>query len=220
MKYVELVVDLPPSMRHPMETFLRESDAVERGELLTWNLTPEAVEYALFYFEGDVDRYRARVERVESIRSYTLTPVDAGAFYAYVEHETRDADRRLRAAFARRSIVVVPPVVYDADGMALTVVGEAADLHAMLDDLPEGIAASVEAVGDYDRRRGTPAAALTDRQHEAVVAAVELGYYAVPRAAPVAAVAEAIGCAPSTASTHLRKAERAVMERLVGRHAP
>jgi predicted DNA binding protein len=55
---------------------------------------------------------------------------------------------------------------------------------------------------------------LTDRQREAVRAAVEAGYYAVPREASLADVAEAIGCAESTASEHLRRAEAAVMRRL------
>lgn len=220
MKFVELVVDPPPALRHPMETFLRESDALHRGELITWNLTPDAVEYALFYFEGDLERYRARIDRVDSVRSYTLTRIDDGAFYAYVEQETRETDRQLRAAFARRSLVVVPPVVYDDRGMALTVVGEAADLQAMVDALPGALAASVEEVGDYDRRHGTFAAGLTDRQLEAVAVAVERGYYAVPREASLAAVADALGCAESTASSHLRKAERTLMRRLVARHGP
>jgi predicted DNA binding protein len=198
-----------------METFLRETDALERAELLTWNVSPDGVEYALFHLEGDVDRYRARIDEVGSVRAYTLTPVDAGSFYAYVEQRTRDAERELRTAFARRSLVVVPPVVYDESGMTVTVVGEATDLRAMLDDLPDDLAATIGAVGDFDRRHGTLGAPLTGRQREAVERAVDLGYYEVPREASLEAVAAALDCAPSTASTHLRKAERAVMTRLV-----
>lgn len=217
MKYVELVVDQPPALRHPMQSFLRESDALERAELRTWNTTPEAVEYALFYFEGDADRYRDRVEAVDSIRSSTVTPIDDGSFYAFVEQETREAERRLRAAFARRRLVVDPPIVYDGQGMAITVVGKGTDIQAMLDDLPDTMAATVEEVGEYDRRHPTIAAGLTDRQLEAVAAAVGLGYYAVPRSGSLEEVAAALGCAPSTASTHLRKAERSVLTQLIRR---
>ena len=56
---------------------------------------------------------------------------------------------------------------------------------------------------------------MTDRQLEAVATAVEIGYYAVPREAGLADVAAALGCAESTASNLLRKAEASVMGRLV-----
>lgn len=217
MKYVQLHVDLPSELRHPMESFLRESSALDRGELIAWNLTADDAEYALFFFEGDLDRYRDRIDRVASVRGYTLTPVDDGSFYAYVESAPREAGRRWRSAFARRNLVVVPPISYDVDGMTMTVVGEPADLQSVLEALPEAIGATVEEVGEYDRRHGTIAAALTDRQFEAVATAVELGYYEVPRTGSLAEVAAALGCAPSTASAHLRKAERAVFGQLVDR---
>lgn len=51
------------------------------------------------------------------------------------------------------------------------------------------------------------AATLTARQREAVEAALSLGYYDIPREASYEDVAEAMGCAPSTAAEHLRKAE-------------
>lgn len=217
MQYVDLLVNQPPSMRHPMDRFLREEDAVEREALLTWNVTPDGEEYALFSVEGDIDRYRARIDEVDSVLDYNLTPVDDRHFYAYVRQATRDAERQLRAAFARRNLVVVPPIRYDEEGMHLTVVGAGADLTELVEAFPDAIDVAVEAVGEYDRHHGTPAASLTDRQLEAVETAVRLGYYDVPRTASLEAVADALGCASSTASTLLRKAERGVMTRLVGR---
>lgn len=216
VQYVDLVIDLPASMQHSMERFLREADAVEREELITWNVTPDGIEYALFYVDGDLDRYGERIDDVDSVVDYSLTPVDESSFYSYVCQETREADATLRSAFARRNLVVVPPVSYDAEGMHLTAVGAGEDLTAMVDAVPDAIDVTVEGVGDYDRRHGSPAAGLTDRQLEAVEAAVALGYYAVPREGSLEAVADALDCAPSTASTLLRKAERAVMTRLVG----
>ena len=75
---------------------------------------------------------------------------------------------------------------------------------------------TVEEVGDYDRRHATVASDVTDRQFEAVSAAVEVGYYAVPREAGLGDVAGELGCAESTASNLLRKAEASVMRRVVG----
>ncbi len=216
MQYVDLLVDQPPSMRHPMDRFLREEDAIEREALLTWNVTPDGEEYALFSVEGDIDRYHDRIDEVDNVLDYNLTPVDDRHFYAYIHQATRDAEREMRAAFARRNLVVVPPIRYDESGMHLTVVGGGADLTELVDDFPASIDVTVEAVGEYDRHHGTPAGSLTDRQLEAVETAVRLGYYNVPRTASLEAVADALGCASSTASTLLRKAERGVMTHLAG----
>lgn len=216
MQFVDLRVDQPPAARHPMEAFMRETDAVEREALVTWNLTPDGEEYALFSVEGDIERYRERIDTVDSVLDYNLTPVDDGRFYAYVRQATREAESRLRAAFASRNLVVVPPIHYEQDGMHLTVVGAGEDLTALVEAFPEELDVAVEAVGEYDRRHGTLESALTGRQLEAVRTAVRLGYYEVPRTAPLAAVADALGCAESTASTLLRKAERTMLTRLVG----
>ncbi|MFB6300299.1 MAG: helix-turn-helix domain-containing protein [Halobacteriales archaeon] len=220
MKYLDLKVDLPSELRHPMEEFLRTADAIDREELLAWNLTPETVEYALFYVEGDIGAYRSRIADVDSIRSFNLTPIDAGSFYSYVCQETRAEEQRWRAAFARRNLVVVPPIVYDGTGMSLTIVGEGKDLTALLEALPDPIDTEIDGIGDYNRRHGTIAGSLTDRQLEAVTTAVELGYFDVPREASLGDVADLLGCADSTASNHLRKATADVMTRLVDRYAP
>jgi predicted DNA binding protein len=218
MKYLEALVEMPARARHPMQEFCRRSDAMGRVELITWNATGAEDKYAFFRIEGDVEAYRDRIEAVESIRRYNLTPIDDGSFYSYVVQETREADRRWRRAFASRNLVVVPPIVYDeATRMRLTVVGDAEDLRALVGEFPEGFSLAVEEVGEYDRRRNTVAAGLTERQRAAVEAAVEVGYYAVPREAGLEAVADELGCAESTASNHLRKAEELVMRRLVRR---
>lgn len=220
MKYLEFAVGMPAWARHPLQEFCRTSEAMGRVELVTWNVASADEEYMLFRIEGDVDAYRERIEEVASVRSYNLTPCDERSFYSYVVQEPRAADRAWRRAFASRNLVVVPPVVYDEDArMRLTVIGDGADLRMLVEDFPEGFDLTVEGVGDYDRRHATVGTDLTERQLEAVEAAVAAGYYAVPREAGLEAVADALGCAESTASNHLRKAEARVMSRLV-RRAP
>lgn len=221
MKYLQVQVDMPARARHPMQEFCRESEKMGRVELVTWNVTSEDEEYAFFRIEGDIDAYRNRIRDVKTVRTYNLTPIDETSFYSYVVQEPREADRMWRQVFTNRNLVVVPPIVYDEDTrMTLTVVGDKDDLQALIKNFPKEFELTVEEVGDYDRRYPTIVADVTDRQLEAITVAVKVGYYTVPREASLTAVADELGCAESTASNHLRKAEARVMRRLVRRMPP
>lgn len=216
VKCLEATFNLPPRLRHPTEEFIGRSDAAERVEIIAWNVSPESVEYVLAYVRGAIEPYREHIRSVDPVRDARLSRIDEDAFYVYVCQETREADREWRQAFEQRNLVTVPPVVYDETGTGLTVVGASEDLQAMLEDLPEEISVTVEQVSDYNRRHATVAADVTDRQFEAVSVAARLGYYTVPREADLADVAAELGCAESTASNLLRKAEASVMRRVVG----
>lgn len=78
-----------------------------------------------------------------------------------------------------------------------------------------GISPDVLDIGDYGHRGLDPADRLTDRQFEAVSAAVDAGYYDDPRAGSVGDVADRLGCAPGTAAEHRRCAERTIMADVV-----
>jgi len=221
VKYLDVSLRQPRWMLHPMQEFIRDGDAVDYEELRAWTgvASDRPIEYVFFYVEADRAPYEAALEDVDSIRWYDLTPVDDGAFYLYVCQETRPEDQSWREAFAELSVVPVPPMVYDSDAtFYMTLVGTGEDLRTMLSELPEEIDITVEAIGEYDRGHAPIVGELTNRQLEAVTAAVERGFYQVPREAGVAAVAERLDCAESTASTLLRKAESRVMSRLVGRY--
>ncbi|WP_435063885.1 helix-turn-helix domain-containing protein [Halobaculum sp. EA56] len=218
MRYLDATIERPSDARHPMQTFIAETDAVRREELLARHGLPDrGVEYLLFLVEGDRDRYREAVAGVDSVREFQLSPVDDCRFYAFVAEETRPSDAAWREAFAERGLVVPFPVLYDGDGrMRLRVVGRAEALRAAVHDLPGGFDATVHSVGDLDHRLGSPAARLTARQREALAVAFDAGYYEVPRETDLDAVADSLGCARATASAHLRKAERALVADAIG----
>lgn len=218
MRYLRACLDQPDWMRHPMQEFLATSDALERVELHAWNLSREDVQFALFYVEGDIDAYRDRIDDVEPNRWYELTAIDETSFYSYVCQEYTESDTVFSKAFAELSLVVIPPMVYDDSGqLHVTVVGLDEALTDLVTALREraGIGVDVLEVGTYDRRYGTVMSGLTDRQFEAVETATEIGYYAVPRAVSLSAVAAELGVADATASELLRRAESRLMPRLV-----
>ncbi len=220
MKYVDLRLRLPDGLLHPMQAFIRHGDAVEYEELLTWSVQPrEGVEYGLYYVEADPEPYRAAVEDVDSIREYRIEPIDDRAMHVWACEEIRPENQAWRTAFAGRHLVVVPPVRIDDEAvMGMTIVGDGADVNDVLDELPPAVDVTVDAIGTYDRRGGTVAGALTDRQLEALGAALSVGYYEVPRQGSLADVAAALGCAESTASVLVRRAERDVFARMLDRY--
>ena len=218
MKYVRVRLRQPDRMLHPMQQFIRDEDVVRYEELLTWNFqVGDDVEHELFYVEApERDRYVAQLETVDSVRWYDLTPIDDVSFYLYVCQETLEERMAWRQAFAALDLVVVPPIVYDQDArFYMTIVGRGEGIETVFDGLPADFEADVLEIGEYDRRHAHIAGDLTDRQFDAVRAAVEAGYYEVPRDGDLAAVADALDCAESTASNVLRRAEASVMARLV-----
>ena len=218
MRYLHARLNQPEWMRHPMQEFLVASDSMNRAELRAWNLSREDVQFALFDIDGDIDAYRERVNDVDPIRWYELTPVDKTAFYAYVCQAYTESETTFFQSFAELSLVVTPPIVYDGDGwLYITVVGVGEALTDLVTALQERADVDVDVleVGTYDRRFGTVTGGLTDRQFEAIRTATEIGYYAVPRQASLSAVAAELDVASSTVSELLRRAESRLMARLV-----
>ncbi|MEF8814090.1 MAG: helix-turn-helix domain-containing protein [Halovenus sp.] len=97
--------------------------------------------------------------------------------------------------------------MYEDGGVHVRLIGAASAISRIVDTLPDEIDLEVHEVGEQQFAASSVAPPLSDRQREAVLAALELGYYDQPRGATHKDVAERLGCAPSTASEHLRKAE-------------
>jgi hypothetical protein len=216
MKYARIRVHHDPDERHPMHAFEMAHDDIERASLLHWNTVLDETNTMVFRVRGDPGPFRAKLDSRAATVAYSLSPSSEGVFYCCVRDRVTETDRSYIGAFARGTLVVVPPVTFEPDGTTtMTLVGTPTDLDAAVTELPDGWRATVQSVGPYRRRAGSPTPRLTDRQREAVAAAVDYGYYDSPRRGTVADVAAELGVSPGTAAEHLRKAEAAVMERLV-----
>lgn len=212
MKYVVLSLTQAPNERHSMHQFVVEHDGYETVRLLGSTLK-DGTHTALFHIEGwPPDHYEDRLCAVPSIEEYALSEQSNRAFSVYIREHLNEHDRGITDAFGRAGLVIVFPVVYQSDGeITVTLVGPAATLQTAIEDIPSSVAVDLRDIGEYDTRRIGSQRDLTARQAEAVAAAVECEYYENPRAGSVEDVAESIGCAPSTAAEHLRRAERTVM---------
>lgn len=209
MRYLRLAIREPEGRRNPLHTFLTEHEGMRLAQLWNWHeTTGEDRDLLLFRVVGELGPYAAALSEADFVAEYEVARVDDESFYVYVEHETRTADHAFREPFLDRRVLTVPPIEFVANGETrMQVVGRAADVQAVVDGFPDEYGVRVERVSSYGRGMAGTASPLTDRQREALVVAVELGYYDVPRTASVEDVATELDCAPSTASDHLRKAQ-------------
>lgn len=219
MKYLDMRLSLPDRMLHPMQAFIREEDAVRYEEMLAWRVRPDKdIEYALYYVEADLERYREAVHGIETVTDCRITPIDDASAHVWVCEETRPETRAWRDAFADRQLIVLPPIRFDnAADMAITIVGDGSDINETVGTVPPEVDITVNEIGTYDRRGGTLVGTLTDRQLTAVSTALQLGYYEIPRNGTLAEIADELGCTESTASVLLRRAERGILTKLLDR---
>jgi hypothetical protein len=209
VKYLRLAIREPERCRNPLHTFLTEHEGMRLAQLWNWH---EAVDgdrdLLLFRVVGALEPYTAALSEAGFVTAFEIARVDDESFYVYIEHETRTADHAFREPFLDRRVLTVPPIEFAANGETrMAVVGRAADVQAVVDGFPSEYDVRVDRVSSYGRGMAGSASPLTERQREAVVTAVDLGYYDVPRTASVEDVATELDCAPSTASNHLRKAQ-------------
>lgn len=218
MKYIQLTLQFTPDAMHPIHRFIDESDAVDRDVLVHGNTIGEFDTF-LFYVVGDRAPYAAALEATEMITDFEITVIDDQSFYCFLTQQRNTIDEAMFGSFNRTGVIIVPPIEFRPNRMAnLTVVGDATSVQQTLDEIPDQVSVTIEQVGEYDWRQSLFDPELTDRQREAVTAAVKKGYYAIPRESDVETIAATIDCAASTAAEHLRKAEQAVMAEFCNLH--
>lgn len=218
MKHVRMTLDAGgrEAEIHPMYGLLANAAYVERAKTTHWNFSGEEIGI-MHYVEGDQDAFEADIEALSAVHDYELTPAEEGSFYAYLMCETTESARRLFATLTRGRLVAIPPMEYAPDGtVSLSLVGSAAEIQAAIDGVPDIVNVEITEIGGLENASESVESLLSDRQREAAVSALELGYYDIPREASHEDVAEAIGCAPSTAAEHLRKAEAKVLRSVLG----
>jgi hypothetical protein len=185
-------------------------------EVLNWNVTEPPAAF-LLRVTGDVGRFESVLADDETVEEYELLPVGDEECYCFLTGTGTSDARRLWETFDHGSLMTVPPAEWNADGSyTFTIVGRDADVQSAVDRVPGDVRVEIEAVGNRGVAPESVRDRLTDRQREAVEAAIALGYYETPRAATSEDVADALGCATSTAAEHLRKAESRLVVGLFG----
>ncbi|QKY15416.1 helix-turn-helix domain-containing protein [Halorubrum sp. CBA1229] len=156
----------------------------------------------------DADAVLSAMEGHDALTAVSVMAREDGVVTARVE-----TDAPLLLLAAKRSGLPIEMPLDIEDGVAeVEVTGEHERVAEMGRRLREvGLEFEVERV----RQRVNPARLLTDRQRELLLAAVDLGYYDVPRRATLTEVADHVGIAKSTCSETLQRVQRTVIREFV-----
>ncbi|MFC3478270.1 helix-turn-helix domain-containing protein [Halobacterium litoreum] len=220
MKRVEVGVRSAGDPIHPLVPFLTGPD-VARAAMVDWNgvVRPENPDEStvVLRVHADPSVVREAFAAEPVVDEFHVSVADEDCCYVHAHSETARLEGATAKSLTPPGVVAVPPLRYEDDGwMVLTLVGDDAPVQAAIERVPDEIEVTVRSVASRGYGAATdPLACLTDRQRDAVFAAVDAGYYEVPRTGDVAAVADDLDCADSTAAEHLRKAESRLVASLV-----
>ena len=213
MKHLQVTVHVEDDHAPEFFQVLADSPAIAEARLVDWSMTADDQSTLLYTVEGDPAAVAERAADTPGIESVELSETMDGQTYVLVV--MRPLETPLFGAIHRAStqagLIVRKPIVYRNGTMRAGVVGDASALQRALDAAPGGVDVRIDEIGRLRGRVDEPVAGLSDRQREAVAAALELGYYDQPRGATHEDVAAELGCAPPTASDHLQKAEASIV---------
>ena len=205
VKRVTFAVDYRGAEASPTHRAVARTEGVTRAELRAW--APTGGARTLTWYDADRGPVERLLDGVASVTSFRLVPGDGGT-YAFAARREREFDPRVLALVAESDVAFVPPVTFHETGtVRVDAVGASGPLGAFHRRLSDAVDARVEAVREFAGRSAPPRPSLTKRRAEALAAAVDVGYYDVPRTGDLAAVAAALDCATSTAGELLRRAE-------------
>ncbi|ELZ27722.1 DNA binding protein [Halosimplex carlsbadense 2-9-1] len=212
MRQVTFETTYPPEAAHPLHRQLMGDGPVSRADVLIWGPTADVT--TLTWFDGEPAAVNAALGAIDSATGTQLVAADDGT-YAFVRQSAYELPDAALEAVADARAAFVPPISFRASGVArFDAVGEPEALAEFYGDLNGAFDTAVVRVREF--RRWSEPAGVTDRQREALEAAVAVGYYDVDRSGSVADVAAELDCAPSTAGELLRRAESAVLTAFVG----
>lgn len=201
---------------HPIGKQLAEESSIQREAIHHIELL--AGDLVLTLAEGSGDR-----ERYEEIMSESALVEDVlvsgdERWLATSQFSAQAPVKNLLEWRQDSDLVVETPIPINNDGsLRITFLGSERDFQELYNKVIDATNLGIKIVktGEYDPDLDKFVRELTSRQREVLEAAVQVGYYTEPRSATHEDVAEAIGIAPTTVGTHLRKIESRVFGALV-----
>lgn len=217
MRYLRVTARIDPDASGGTYRILAGPEYLTRARLEEWNLGGTGVTF-LYAVEGDYEGARDALAATPAVTDVGLSPVSETAAYLLVDADFTGTalGGRVFGLLASHSVVVLKPVVYEGRAVQASLVGADGEIQAILERLPDGTDVSVREISGSVTRPTTVVEELSDRQREALRAAIDIGYYDQPRQGTHEDVAERLDCAASTATEHIQRAEAKLVRAAVG----
>lgn len=211
MRYVRTVIIPREGGLHPVDETLAAEPNITRELLHNISLLDDGTAITLFQLSGDIERIREIAAESPEILEYQISEgEDHVTVYAhFVPNDTVVA---LLSLFREYELILDMPLEYTADGgLRAHIVGEEDVIREVIPKVPDGLGLNLEQISDYVPEEERLFSMLTPRQQETLQAALEVGYYRVPREATHQDIADYLDRSDGTVGEHLRKIEAKVM---------
>lgn len=190
-------------------------ESVKQIEILNNQYLTDGTVIELSRIESDHDITELFDKNPTTI-DYEVLEAEGDQQYVYHHLHPDDSDiaHQLISLLDEHRLMIVYPMQFDSEtGVTVTLMGTTEMVQEAFRKLPAEIQhhITIDQVTETMPSLGGVRSLLTERQREVLDAATELGYYSVPRRVTANDVADAVGCAPSTASEHLRKIEARIL---------
>lgn len=190
-------------------------EGVKRIEVLNNQYLSDGTVIELSRIETDHEIANLFDENPATIE-YEILDTEGAQQYVYhhLQPDERDFPNQLITLLDEHRLLIVYPIQFDNEtGASVTLMGTTEMIQEAFAHVQPEFQQyiTIERVTERLPALESLRSLLTDRQREILDAAIESGYYTVPRQVTSTEVADAVGCAPSTASEHLRKIEARVL---------
>lgn len=211
MRYVRTVIIPREDGLHPVDETLAAEPNITRELLHNISLLDDDTAITLFQLSGDVERMREIASESPEILEYQISEgEDHVTIYAHFVPNDTVVD--LLSLFREYELILDMPLEYTADGgLRAHIVGEEDVIREVIPKVPDGLGLNLEQISDYVPEEERLFSMLTPRQQETLQAALEVGYYRVPREATHQDIADHLDRSDGTVGEHLRKIEAKVM---------
>ena len=218
IRSITLTLHLPDDALHPVDRVLAERSDVVRETLLYVDAFIDGSGVLLYRLSGDVATLDDVLAARSDVRAHEIVegPDDAIGLYLHVG-PGEPAGTLVGLASTHRLLLEKPLTFTGSGQLQVTLIGPHAELRAAVEHLPSDVEYSVERVVSFAADSNGVLTGLTDRQLEVMRAAVDVGYYDVPKRGDREDIAATLGLSPSTVGRHLQKAERHIVTRLLER---
>lgn len=214
VRFIKILLKPPNGEFHPIEGALDRA-GLERRAIHRFRLLNDGTVVALYERQGDPDQAHEVLEDHETVKSVTTTALGDRVF-VHVHFVPNDLIKSIFAIPQNHDLILDLPMEY-AEGGALrvTAIGKLETFRKASEEMTEDVGLQLLSMGDYVPGDEGLYAQLTDRQREILAAAVEVGYYEVPRQASHKDIADHLGIASATVGEHLRKIESTVLKEII-----